>query len=105
MKQSPLKRYTPLRAKKPIRRASEKGLKELARHTKLKKELIEEFGEICMTCGIFDRAITLSHIIAKGKGGKTDRENCILECLDCHTKYEKHPERRPQRQKDKYSIG
>ena len=70
---------------------------ELARRVKRKKELIEEYGEHCMTCKDVNRdwrGISLSHIIPLSRGGKTTRENCPLECYPCHEKFEKHPERR-----------
>lgn len=97
MKKAKLKSKQPLRAKKPMRRVSDKQKKELALRAKLKHELIAEFGEHCMTCGDLYRdwrGITLSHKIPLSRGGKTTRENCLLECGYCHDKYEKHPERR-----------
>lgn len=100
MKRSPLKRKT------AIRRVSTKQKKELALRSKLKAELIAEYGGRCMTCGGKGdwRGISLSHIIALGQGGKTTRENCILECGNCHSTYEKHAERRPEWQKSQYNI-
>jgi hypothetical protein len=38
----------------------------------------------------------LSHIIALGRGGKTERGNLILECGPDHERYEKKPELREQ---------
>jgi len=71
-----------------MKRVSAKQKVELARRTKLKKELIAEYGEVCMTCGIHPSfpPIALSHIIPLGRGGKTSSENCILECYHCHSK-------------------
>ena len=83
--------------RKPISRRPRSGQKkELARRSKLKAELIAEFGNRCMTCGSTGdwRGISLSHIIPLSRGGQTTRENCPLECFTCHDKYEKHPERR-----------
>jgi len=73
----------------PIRRVSDKQKIELVRRSRLKKELIAERGEHCMTCMDANRdwrGISLSHIVALSQGGKTSRENCILECLPCHDK-------------------
>ncbi len=70
--------------------------KELAIRSKLKKDLIEESGGLCMTCGTTGdfRGLSLSHITALSRGGKTERGNCEILCYPCHEKYEKHPERR-----------
>ena len=57
---------------------------ELALRAKLKQELIEEFGYRCMTCGKVPYLLDLSHIVRLGRGGKTTKENCILECRACH---------------------
>lgn len=82
----------------PIKQVSDKQKAELALRSKLKKELIAEYGERCQTCGSLGdwRGISLSHIIPLGRGGKTSRENCLIECLNCHLKYEKHPELRAE---------
>jgi len=79
-----------------IRRVSDKHKIELALRAKIKRELIEEFGNKCMTCGSTGdwRGISLSHIIPLGRGGKTERGNVLIECYICHEKYEKHPELR-----------
>jgi len=70
---------------------------ELQRRRELKAYLIKKYGRKCMTCSSNGdwRGISLSHIIALGRGGKTVEENCLIECGICHDKYEKHPERRP----------
>ncbi len=81
----------------PIHRFSSKQTKELALRAKLKKELIaEQEYPHCMSCGSngYPLGLTLSHIIPVGRGGITSRENCLIECIDCHEKYEKHPELR-----------
>ena len=80
----------------PINPISQKQKLEIARRIKLKRELIEEYGEVCMTCGIHPSfpPIALSHIYPLGRGGKTSRENCLLECNDCHDRFEKKPEQR-----------
>jgi 5-methylcytosine-specific restriction endonuclease McrA len=106
---TPLRTKTPLRskkhllsygnglAKKPINKVSAKQKTELQKRTELKAQLIKEHGEHCMTCKDKNRdwrGITLSHIIPLSRGGKTCRENCILECFPDHELYEKHPEKR-----------
>ena len=74
--------------KSRINPISKKQKVEIAWRVKLKRELIEEHGEICMTCGYNPdwRGISLSHIIPLSRGGATTRENCILECYLCHSK-------------------
>lgn len=103
MRRSPLKRKTPLKAKvglkakNPINRISKKQATELKRRFNLKQELIDGYGEHCMTCGDKYRdwrGISLSHIIPLSRGGTTSKDNCLLECYICHEKYEKHPELR-----------
>ena len=81
----------------PLKKVSKKQALELKRRASLKKELIELHGNICMTCNNGNRdwrGLSLSHIIPLSRGGKTTRENCLIECSPCHSKYEKHPERR-----------
>ncbi len=80
----------------PLKKVSSKQAKELALRSKLKKDLLEEqIAEhgytFCMTCktrGDF-RGLSLSHIIALSRGGKTTRENCLIECYPCHEAAEK----------------
>ena len=81
----------------PLRKVSKKQAAELAVRTALKKELLEECDHSCMTCDnehLDARGLSLSHIFPLGRGGKTTRENCLIECYVCHDLYEKHPERR-----------
>jgi len=82
-----------------LRAVSDKQKIELARRRKLKAELIAEYGEHCMNCAdeMRDwRGISLSHKIPLSAGGKTDRDNCLLECYVCHTRYEKKAWLRPE---------
>lgn len=76
--------------------------KELAWRSKLKKALLKECGNVCMTCGGTGdiRGLSLSHIIALSRGGKTHRYNCIIEDYICHDKYEKKPELRAEEYPD-----
>ena len=78
---------------KPI---SDKHKVELALRARIKRELIEEFGNKCMVCGSAGdwRGISLSHIIPLSRGGKTERANVELLCYPCHEKFEKRPELR-----------
>ena len=83
-----------------IRLVSNKQKTELALRAKLKRELIEENGEVCRTCNDVNRdwrGISLSHIIPLSRGGKTVKENVELLCSRCHDKYEKKPELREQK--------
>ncbi len=91
----------------PLRRVSKKQSKELAVRTSLKRELLDECDHTCMTCNnlrLDFRGLSLSHVIALGSGGKTARDNCLIECYPCHDDYEKHAERRPEWQKAKFNI-
>jgi len=81
-----------------INKVSDKQEAELRLRQELKAELIQEYGNHCMTCHGKNRdwrGISLSHIIPLSRGGKTDKKNCILECYPDHDLYEKHPENRP----------
>ena len=82
--------------KSPINKVSAKQKKELALRGRLKKQLLKECNNLCMNCGGtgFPFGLTLSHIVALSRGGKTERGNLEILCLDCHNKFEKHPERR-----------
>ena len=67
---------------------------ELQRRRDLKTLLILKYGEVCMTCNNRNkdwRGISLSHRIPLSNpvDGKTTEENCLLECLPCHDRYEK----------------
>lgn len=78
--------------KTPIRRVSSKQKNELARRSRLKKELLAEGRKdgagrtLCSTCGKLPdfRGLQLSHKIPLARGGKTIRENCCIECAPCH---------------------
>ncbi len=81
----------------PLRPVSKKQAKELALRAALKRELLYEGDHTCMTCNnlrLDFRGLSLSHIIPLGRGGKTTRENCLIECYPCHEEYEKRPEAR-----------
>jgi len=76
----------------PIRQVSAKQAIEIAARCRVKRELIEQHGEVCQTCNNEHkdwRGISLSHIIALSRGGETNWDNCILECYPCHEKFEK----------------
>ena len=82
-----------------INSVSKKQGKELSKRSKLKAEkkrlMMETVGFLfCETCKETTTNLDLSHIIALSRGGKTTWENCLLECRDCHNKYEKKPELR-----------
>ena len=80
-----------------IKSVSKKQVKELALRAALKRELLDECDHSCMTCNnirLDFRGLSLSHIIPLSRGGKTTRENCLIECYPCHEEYEKRPERR-----------
>lgn len=80
-----------------LNKVSEKQAIELQTRTSLKRELLLSNGTHCMTCHDKNRdwrGLTLSHIIPLSRGGKTNKENCKIECFVCHELYEKHPERR-----------
>lgn len=80
MKQTPLKRYKKLKPSKAY-------LEELALRHRLKFELIALYGNRCMTCfKVNPWLLDLAHKIALSQGGETSKENCILECRDCHMK-------------------
>ena len=81
----------------PIRKISSKQAIELKRRHNLKQYLLEKYGEVCQTCNNKNRdwrGLSLSHITALSRGGKTTEDNCLLECYPCHEKYEKRPELR-----------
>lgn len=90
-----------------MKRVSPKKAKDYREQAKIRKELLEECEGVCMTCGRPPGCfgLALSHIIALGRGGKTSKMNCILECQDCALYYEKKEHLRPQWQKERYGIG
>ncbi len=75
---------------KPLKLMSKKQKKELAKRAKLKAELIEESGGLCMRCGkppdMKDGKgkLHLIHKISLAQGGKTNRENCEVWCRKEH---------------------
>ncbi|MAF43092.1 MAG: hypothetical protein CMI54_02835 [Parcubacteria group bacterium] len=73
--------------KSSIKPVSDKQKEELKRRKDLKRLLILQNGERCMTCNDKHRdfrGISLSHIIPLSRGGATCRRNCLLECGVCH---------------------
>jgi len=94
-----LKTKTPLKAKKSLNKISKKQNLEIKKRSKLKRELIKEYGNHCMTCKDLKRdwrGLTLSHVVPLSRGGLTEKKNCLIECFVCHEFYEKHPEKRQQ---------
>ncbi len=72
--------------RKPLKLMSKKQKKELAKRAKLKKELIEESGGLCMKCQKPPdfRGLALIHKVPLARGGKTNRKNCYVGCGKCH---------------------
>ncbi|KKK47714.1 hypothetical protein LCGC14_3152400, partial [marine sediment metagenome] len=59
-----------------LNKISPKQSNELVGRRHLKQQLIEEYGEHCMTCQDKDRdwrGLSLSHIIPLSRGGETSR--------------------------------
>lgn len=54
----------------------------------IRLELLDEYG-CCHNCGS-PHNLTLSHLISTGqeKHLETEYENCVLDCLRCHTVWE-----------------
>jgi len=73
--------------KSGIKPISDKQKIELALRAKIKRELIEEYGEHCMKCGGLPdwRGLAIHHKIPLSKGGKTEKPNLILLCGRCHS--------------------
>lgn len=90
-----------------MKKVSPKKAKDYREQTKIRKELIEECEGSCMTCGRPPdwRGLMLSHIKALSRGGKTSKDNCLMECGICAILYEKKEHLRPQWQKERYNIG
>jgi len=59
---------------------------ELQRRRDLKDYLILSWGRMCGTCGTTKGWLDLVHVLPLSLGGKTDEDNCILECRRCHMK-------------------
>ncbi len=80
---------TPKRApRKPMKKVSDKQAKELVKRAKLRKELIEESGGLCMKCGKLPdfRGLSIHHIKKLSGGGVTRLDNLLLLCYNCHSK-------------------
>ncbi len=69
------------------RRVSAKQRAELARRTKLKRDLIAEYGNHCMTCGSNGdwRGLSIHHKKFLSHMGKTQIDNVELLCAPCHS--------------------
>ncbi|MFO0190324.1 MAG: hypothetical protein ACK54F_03645 [Planctomycetia bacterium] len=115
MKQTPLKRKTPLKAKSKkllsiikgndptiIDKLKEKGLVKKASTLTTKRkatgekevfrEVWEERPHNCEICGVFikeARAINFSHALPKGKFPeyRLDKRNIFLKCEECHQRW------------------
>lgn len=75
----------------PLRRVSKRQSRELARRSRLKKDLMRDGPKdgdrnLCFHCGNLPdwRGLHLVHKISLAQGGKTTRENCELWCAPCH---------------------
>ncbi len=73
--------------RRPIRAISCKQIAELKKRKELKAKLIIKSGGRCMTCGNTGGwlGLELVHKIPLSQGGKTDTENCTVECTQCHS--------------------
>ena len=80
----------------------QRSIKNKDKERALIMELLNEHGAKCMTCNRnalwhpISGIVGLSHIVARSRGGKTDSDNCILECQGCHSLFEKKPHMRPR---------
>lgn len=88
-----------------LNKVSKKQQSEIRLRREIKHLLVQQQLDItgytfCQTCQRSLSFVDLSHVIALSRGGLTSLDNCILECRDCHNKYEKRPETRPEK-----SIG
>jgi 5-methylcytosine-specific restriction protein A len=72
--------------KTPLKHISAKKQKQVVEERKLKKQLIEQSGGVCQECGKAPdfRGLQVHHKIFRSHGGKSDSENCIAICGDCH---------------------
>ncbi len=73
----------------PINKVSKKQAQNNALEdrirAKIKREQLDEVGYLfCQKCGRSATWLELVHEKGKGRGGKTDEENCKLWCWDCH---------------------
>ncbi len=71
---------------------SDKQKAEFARRRRVKAALLEKCPvdklgrKICPTCQKLPdfRGLSLMHIKALARGGRTSMENCVLRCFSCH---------------------
>ena len=48
------------------------------------RQLIDDYGELCASCGIEGVPLELDHIVPLFKGGKDEIANVQLLCHPCH---------------------
>lgn len=70
-----------------MRKVSERKRKILKNQARIKKELIEEYGQKCLLGNHFCSSPQLVHIIRQSYSIELqdDKENCTLGCQDCHS--------------------
>ena len=73
--------------RRPIHKISDRQALEIAERSRLKRELIEQYGERCMKCGSKGdfRGLAIHHKVKLSEGGKTEKSNLILLCGKCHS--------------------
>lgn len=86
MKRKPLKRKTPLKAKKPFRwnPINTNGRIPLD----VRFEVLERSGGVCEECGNINvdfRGLRYHHIIFRSHGGLDTADNLLLLCGKCHS--------------------
>lgn len=52
---------------------------------KIRDQLIEKFGELCMCCGSTEK-VSIDHVIPISKGGSKSIENIQLLCIPCNVR-------------------
>jgi 5-methylcytosine-specific restriction endonuclease McrA len=74
----------------PLNKVSKKKLVEKKKEQKLTQELLELCKGLCMNCGSTPdfRGLSKHEIKFRSQGGDpTDRNNTILVCGKCHSKF------------------
>lgn len=73
-----------------MKKSSQKEKKRPSLQAELQRNLFLETGYRCAvpSCNVTD-SLEIAHIHALAKGGKTDFDNLIVLCANCHAKYDK----------------
>jgi 5-methylcytosine-specific restriction endonuclease McrA len=87
MKKNPL--ITPKVLNNNIAKSAQSKALSTRKRVDMKIKMLAKWKFECFWCGMLFKSkkeVTLDHLIPRSKGGKNNKDNLVLACMDCNTK-------------------